>query len=201
MTFLVGSGLIGMADGLIEMETQRESPSRPTLEALAPEFAEFFQVHSRQVFYLCLRMLGDPTKAEDATHDVFLKAWRKLDQFRGDSSWRTWIYRIAINHCRNLQQTWAERNIRAASDDIVMQTAVSDGASPFRVLELKELGGRIQDTMDKLTPEYRLLLLLIADEELSYDQIADLTEQSTDAVRGKLHRARKAFAAEFRKTE
>lgn len=201
MTLWVRFGLIGMADGLIEMETQRESPSRPTLEALAPEFADFFQAHSRQIFYLCLRMLGDPTKAEDATHDVFLKAWRKLDQFRGESSWRTWIYRIAINHCRNLQQTWAERNIRAASDDIVMQTAVSDGASPFRVLELKELGGRIQDTMAKLTPEYRLLLLLIADEELSYDQIADLTEQSTDAVRGKLHRARKAFAAEFQKTE
>lgn len=189
-----------MADGLIEMETQRESPSRPTLEALAPEFAEFFQAHSRQIFYLCLRMLGDPTKAEDATHDVFLKAWRKLDQFRGESSWRTWIYRIAINHCRNLQQTWAERNIHAASDDAVMESAVSDGASPFRVLELKELGGRIEQAMEKLSPEYRLLLLLIADEEMSYAQVAELIEQSTDAVRGKLHRARKAFAIEFQKT-
>lgn len=194
------SGLIGMAERILAMEAPRELAVRPTLEALAPEFAEFFQTHSRQVFYLCLRMLGDPTKAEDATHDVFLKAWRKLDSFRGESSWRTWVYRIAINHCRNLQQAWAERHIHAASDDLVMETAVAEGASPFRVLELKELGGRIQSAMDKLTPEYRLLLLLVADEELSYDQIAELTGQSTDAVRGKLHRARKAFALEFQKT-
>ncbi len=200
VTYRPLSGLIGMADELIEMETQREPSVRPTLEALAPEFADFFQAHSRQVYYLCLRMLGDPTKAEDATHDVFLKAWRKLDQFRGEASWRTWIYRIAINHCRNLQQAWAERNIHAASDDVVMETAVSDGASPFRVLEIKELGERIQNAMDKLGAEYRLLLLLVADEELSYDQIAELTGQTTDAVRGKLHRARKAFAAEFQKT-
>jgi DNA-directed RNA polymerase specialized sigma24 family protein len=54
--------------------------------------------------------------------------------------------------------------------------------------------------MDVLPPEYRLLLLLVADQELSYDQIAALTEQTADAVRGKLHRARKAFAAAFAKT-
>jgi RNA polymerase sigma-70 factor (ECF subfamily) len=145
-------------------------------------------------------LLGDPAKAEDATHDVFLKVWRKLGQFRGESSCRTWIYRIAINHCRNLQQTWAARHIQAASDDAVFEGTVADTDSPLRVLELKELGERIQLTLDKLPPEYRLLLLLVADEELSYDQIGSLTDQTAGAVRGKLHRARKAFAVEFRKT-
>jgi RNA polymerase sigma-70 factor, ECF subfamily len=184
----------------MQLEPVQSTVARPSLEALSPEFATFFETHSRQVFYLCLRMLGDPTKAEDATHDVFLKAWRKLDQFRGEASWRTWIYRIAINHCRNLQQAWAERNIHAVGDDAVLDSAVVDGASPFRVLELKELGSRIERAMDRLPPEYRLLLLLVADEELSYEQVAELTEQSTDAVRGKLHRARKAFGVEFQKT-
>jgi RNA polymerase sigma-70 factor (ECF subfamily) len=70
----------------------------------------------------------------------------------------------------------------------------------LRVLETKELGERIQKTLDGLTPEYRLLLLLVADKELSYEQVGALTEQSADAVRGKLHRARKAFAALFQKT-
>jgi DNA-directed RNA polymerase specialized sigma24 family protein len=55
--------------------------------------------------------------------------------------------------------------------------------------------------LDALPPEYRLLLLLVADEELSYEEVGVLTEQSADAVRGKLHRARKAFAARFRETE
>jgi RNA polymerase sigma-70 factor (ECF subfamily) len=68
------------------------------------------------------------------------------------------------------------------------------------VLETKELGEHIQRTLENLSPEYRLLLLLIADEELSYEQIAELTGQSADAVRGKLHRARKAFKEHFQKT-
>jgi RNA polymerase sigma-70 factor (ECF subfamily) len=70
----------------------------------------------------------------------------------------------------------------------------------LRVLETKELGERIQTALDGLEPEYRLLLLLVADAELSYDEVAALTDQTPGAVRGKLFRARKAFAALFQKT-
>jgi RNA polymerase sigma-70 factor (ECF subfamily) len=70
----------------------------------------------------------------------------------------------------------------------------------LRALQTKELGQRIQTTLEGLPEEYRLLLLLVADEKLSYDEIASLTGQSADAVRGKLHRARKAFAQNFKKT-
>ena len=181
------------------MTEQGESgPAAAVLET--PEFAALYTEHSRAIYYLALRFLGDPEKAEDATHDVFLKAFRKMDQFRGDASWRTWLYRIAINHCRNLQQTWHGRHIFATSDDALWETAAAPTDSPLRVLETKELGQRIQKTLDALPEEYRLLLLLVADEELSYDQVAALTEQSPDAVRGKLHRARKAFAILFAKT-
>ncbi len=72
--------------------------------------------------------------------------------------------------------------------------------SPFRVLETKELGQRIQKALDGLPHEYRLLLLLRADEELSYEEMAALTEQTSDSVRGKLHRARKAFTVLFQKS-
>lgn len=164
------------------------------------EFAELYTEHSRAIYYLALRLLSDPQKAEDATHDVFLKAFRKMDQFRGDSSWRTWLYRITINHCRNLQQTWHDRHMMSNADDAVWETAVSKTDSPLRVLETKELGQRIQKALDGLSDEYRLLLLLVADEQLSYEQVGALTEQSADAVRGKLHRARKAFAVLFKQT-
>lgn len=164
------------------------------------ELAELYAAHSRAIYYLALRFLSDPQKAEDATHDVFLKAFRKLDQFRGESSARTWLYRITVNHCLNLRQTWHERHIHANSDDTVLDHAPSRNDSPLRVLETKELGQRIQKTLDQLTEEYRLLLLLVADEELSYDAIAALVGQSADAVRGKLYRARKAFAEHFKKT-
>ncbi len=163
------------------------------------EWANLYAEHSQSIFYLTLRFLGDPQKAEDATHDVFLKAFRKLDQYRGEASLRTWLYRIAINHCQNLCQSWHSRHIYASDDAAVLENSAAKTDSPLRVLETKELGQRIQKTLDALSEEYRLLLLLVADEELSYDEIAAVVGQSPDAVRGKLHRARKAFAAHFEK--
>ena len=180
--------------------TSPESPAS-SLHALGEsEFADLYSEHSRAIYYLALRFLGDPQKAEDATHDVFLKAFRKMDQFRGESSWRTWLYRIAINHCRNLQQAWTDRHLITNADDAVWETTAAQTDSPLRVLENKELGHRIQTALDGLPAEYRLLLLLVADEQLSYEQVGVLTEQSPDAVRGKLHRARKAFTVLFEQT-
>jgi RNA polymerase sigma-70 factor (ECF subfamily) len=186
-----------VSDPVAECEGQDEAPA-----GLAPSgFADLYTAHSRSIYYLALRFLGDPQKAEDATHDVFLKAYRKLDQFRGEASWRTWLYRIAINHCRNLQQAWQDRHLFSNADEAVWENAAAPTDSPLRVLETRELGERIQKALDGLPGEYRLLLLLVADEELSYEQVGALTEQSPDAVRGKLHRARKAFAVLFQKSD
>ena len=173
---------------------------RPLLGSAPAEFSELYNQHSRAIYYLCLRFLTDPDKAQDATHDVFLKAFRKMGQFRGEASWRTWLYRIAINHCRNLQQAWNERHMLSNADETIFENAAARTDSPLRVLETKELGRRIQKALDGLPAEYRLILLLVADEQLSYEQVGALTDQSTDAVRGKLHRARKAFAALFEQT-
>jgi RNA polymerase sigma-70 factor (ECF subfamily) len=185
-----------MNEPVLGQGAARGAPS----EWAATEFGGLYDEHSRAIYYLALRFLGDPQKAEDATHDVFLKAFRKLDQFRADASVRTWLYRIAINHCQNLCQSWHNRHIYSNADDAVWENAPARNDSPLRVLETKELGERIQKTLDALSDEYRLLLLLIADEELSYEEVAALVGQSADAVRGKLHRARKAFAAHFEKT-
>jgi RNA polymerase sigma-70 factor (ECF subfamily) len=173
-------------------------PPTPNLGSV--EFSSLYVEHSRAIYYLALRLLGDPERAEDATHDVFLKAYRKMDQFRRQASVRTWLYRIAINHCQNISRSWHERNVHTQADETMWNGLQAKLDSPLRVLEIKELGQRIQKTLDALPGEYRLLLLLVADKELSYDEIGTLLSQSPDAVRGKLHRARKAFAAQFDKT-
>lgn len=173
--------------------------SPPPLESASEEFAALYQENSREIYYLTLRLLGDPQRAEDATHDVFLRAFRKWNDFRGESSHRVWLYRIAINHCSNLRQSWHNRHIFAAETDSLENNAPTVTDSPLRVLEIKELGDRIQKALDGLPEEYRLLLLLVADDELSYGEVAALTDQTADAVRGKLHRARKAFALLFKK--
>lgn len=181
------------------VETPRTtSPAAPVLEPR--EFADIYEAYSRPVYYLALRMLGEPSDAEDAAHDVFLKVCRHLGEFRGESRLRTWLYRITINHCQNLLRRWHRRNVVPTSDANLWESTATPEDGPVRVLETKELGQRIQKTLDVLPEEYRLVLLLVADQNLSYDQVAELTQQTADAVRGKLHRARKAFAIEFRKT-
>ncbi|MCI0744296.1 MAG: RNA polymerase sigma factor [Verrucomicrobia subdivision 3 bacterium] len=165
------------------------------------ELGALYEEHSRPIYYLALRLLSNPTQAEDATHDIFLKAFRSLRQFRGESAVRTWLYRIAINHCRNLLTSWHHRAMVNNVDDAFWEHSSTASDTPLRVLETAELGERIQKTLDRLPEEYRLLLLLVADAELSYDAIGELTGQSADAVRGKLHRARKAFALNFQQLE
>jgi RNA polymerase sigma-70 factor, ECF subfamily len=182
-----------------EPAMESEPLTRAPADLGSGEFSSLYAENSRAIYYLALRYLSDPQKAEDATHDVFLKAFRKLDQFRGEASLRTWLYRIAINHCQNLRQAWHDRHVFSNADDAVWDNAVARTDSPLRILETKELGERIQKTLDGLSDEYRLLLLLVADEELSYEQVGALVGQSPDAVRGKLHRARKTFAALFEK--
>ena len=172
----------------------------PPGDASTDEFGRVYEEHSRAIYFLVLRFLGDPTKAEDITHDVFLRAWRHLGQFRHESAWRTWLYRIAINQCRNHVVSWSARNLVSNADEAVWEGTEARTDSPLRVLEIKELGERIHRVLDGLSEEYRLLLLLVADEQLSYDEVGDLTGQTADAVRGKLHRARKAFAAQFAAT-
>jgi len=186
-------------------ETQQGAGEAPVVKPVwlsGPfhEFGKVYEEHSQAIYYLALRLLGDPTQAQDATHDVFLKAFRKMDSFRGEAGIRTWLYRITINHCQNLQQSWHARHMFSNADDAIWETAGTVSDDPLRVLETKELGQRIQQSLEKLPEEYRLLLLLVADQELSYEEIGALTDQSADAVRGKLHRARKAFGMNFKKT-
>lgn len=192
---------VACIDKPLDNSASEASPRDSAAPWTSPEFGAIYEQHSKPIYYLALRMLSDPTQAEDATHDVFLKAFRNMKQFRGDSAVRTWLYRIAINHCQNLLQTWHRRTMVNNVEDDFWERSSSAGESPLLALETTELGERIQQTLDRLPEEYRLLLLLVADQDLSYEHIGELTNQSSDAVRGKLHRARKAFTAFFQQTE
>jgi RNA polymerase sigma-70 factor, ECF subfamily len=175
----------------------QECPGTTAAEVDARDFTLLYREHCQAVFYLALRLTGNATQAEDVTHDVFLKAFRAADRFEGTAAVRTWLYRITLNHCANLRKSWSARNIHSSGEEADLERPSSPDRIPSAVLESKELGERIQKALESLTPEYRLVLLLVADESLSYEQVGQLTQQSADAVRGKLHRARKAFAVAF----
>ena len=165
-----------------------------------PDFDGLYRDHAQSIYYLALRLLGDPLQAEDATQDVFLKAYAKFSTFRGESEVRTWLYRITLNHCSHLRLRWSVRNIQTTLDESDFDQLPGPAEDPLRHVETKELGERIQRTLLTLPEDYRVLLLLVADQNLSYEQIGTLTQQTADAVRGKLHRARRAFTQAFAKT-
>lgn len=184
---------------LPRMEAPLASP--PEEPDGSSEFDAIYREHAKAIFYFALRILGDATRAEDAAHDVFLKAFRSREQFRGDSSVRTWLYRITLNHCRNLIASWHQRTMVNNMEEGFWHDSSPHAETPLRALENSELGLRIERTLHALPEEYRTLLLLVADARLSYEEVGELTGQTADAVRGKLHRARKAFAVHFDQTE
>src|SRR5215469_18347436 len=108
--------LITMESLVDNSSREQASPASPLPDLASDELAELYRAHSREIYYLTLRLLGDAQRAEDATHDVFLKAFRKLADFRHDSSCRAWLYRIAINHCSNLRQSWHNRHVFATEE-------------------------------------------------------------------------------------
>lgn len=183
----------------MERAPQTAGEEVPRIAWAHPDFGAVYEEHSQCVYYLALRLMGDPAQAQDATHDVFLKAFRKIGQFQGKSGLRTWLYRITLNHCQNLRQSWHQRHMFSNAEEGVWETASGLEENPYQALETKELGQRIQAALEALPEEYRVLILLVADDKLSYEEVGELTGQSADAVRGKLHRARKAFAQQFAK--
>ena len=135
------------------------------------------------------------------TQEIFYQVYRNLANFEGKSQFYTWLYRIALNHCSNLRSSWHARNVHTQEDESVIEQAAGASASPFRDVEMSELGRRIQRALDGLQEEYRILLLLVADQELSYDEIADVLNTTRAAVKSLLFRAREEFRQVYAKVE
>ena len=150
-----------------------------------------YERYSRKVFGFARRFLGDAGHAEDVTQEVFLRVFRKLDGFRGDARFSTWLFRITVNACKNKRRS-LDRDQRF--DPLRFRETRADAShAPEVDLEAQGLGDRIDRALDELGDEQRALLLLKAVEELSYREIGALFDQSENQIRGKLYRARKAF--------
>ncbi len=149
----------------------------------ADAFAALVRRHSGPVYRVALRMLGGPDDAEDVTQDVFLQVWRGLDQFRGDSSLSTWLYRVTTNRCLNrLQRT---RRVEPLPDVVA-----SSAPGPERIVEARSQLEELGHVILALSPQQRAVLVLREFEGCSYDQIAEILQVGLPAVKSRLHRAR-----------
>ena len=166
--------------------------------------AELVTEHQRMVYQLSLNLLGDHNEALDLSQEVFLRVFRTIGSFRGQSALRTWIYRIVVNQARNRQRWWRRRHrAQQVSLDEHLQDygdfpEQTDGASPDRMLGRKELAERIRTALDKLPFDQRTAIVLREIDGLSYEEIGFSLGIAVGTVKSRLARAREALRAQLR---
>jgi RNA polymerase sigma-70 factor (ECF subfamily) len=163
-------------------------------------FADLVRRHHPAIHGLCLSMLGSAVEADDAAQDAFLKAYRSLSRFRGESTFGSWLYRVAANVCldrlrrrkREKTDSW-EGLVEERGDDIErLMPSTPDGSA---ALEDKDLVDRV---LGCLSPEHRLILTLREVQGLDYRELTQTLDCSLDAVKSRLKRARQSFEEQLR---
>ncbi len=160
--------------------------------------AELVAEHQRMVYQLAFHLLGDRDEALDLSQDVFMRVFRTLPQFRGQSQLRTWIYRIVVNQARNRQRWWRRR--RRASQISLDQHLEAHGepsgdpqSAPDNMLAQKRLGSQLRKALDALPFDQRSVIVLREIDGLSYDEIAFSLGVTLGTVKSRLTRARRAL--------
>lgn len=163
-------------------------------------FNELVVTYQRRVFALVFRMLGRREEAEDLAQEVFVQVFKAIDQFRGDSKLSTWIYRIAVNLCKNRAKYLSRRHandqddVDAMADRLPFSAAkgVSVGgiSRPDELVEGMQLEVVVKRAIAQIEPEFREVLILRDVEDMSYEEIAEVTGLADGTVKSRIHRAR-----------
>ena len=165
--------------------------------------ADLVAEHQRMVVQLAMNLLGDRDEALDLSQEVFLRVFRTIHRFRGQSALRTWIYRIAVNQARNRHRAWRRRH-RAHQISLDEHVAThgdfltASDAAPDRALAQKELATRLQSALDHLPFDQRTVVVLREVDGLSYEEIAFSLGLAIGTVKSRLTRARRALRLELR---
>ena len=164
--------------------------------------ADLVAAHQRTVFNLAFHLLGDRDEALDLSQEVFLRVFRTLSRFRGQSALRTWIYRIVVNQARNRQRWWRRRRRTdlVSLDDHLERCGDLEATGevlPDRLLASKETAARIWAAMEQLPFDQRTALVLREVDGLRYEEIAFSLDVAVGTVKSRLTRARQALREEL----
>jgi len=152
-------------------------------------FRGLFEAYKDRVYSIALRFSGDQALAMDLAQDTFLKLFSCIRDFRGDSSFSTWVYRLVVNSCLDHQRrSW--RMIPIADELLAVLRSPADSLDAMLQTEMRE---RVRGAVEKLSPDLRMVTILRYTEGLSYEQIAEVLGCSTGTVASRLNRAHKAL--------
>jgi len=168
-------------------------------------FNELVKAYERRVFGLVFRMLNSRAESEDLTQEVFVQVFKAIGTFRGDSKLSTWIYRIAVNLCKNRTKYLSRRHqgeqddIDAMADRAPLSAAkgvsVGDISRPDELVEGMQLETIVKRAIESIDPEFREVLILRDVEDMSYEEIAEVTGLADGTVKSRIHRARAQLRA------
>lgn len=166
-------------------------------------FNELVLLYEQRVYRLLLRMVGNPSEAQDLAQEVFVQVFKSVDTFRGDSKLNTWIYRISINLCKNRLKYLARRHastqeeleVAAEASTLAAATGVTSGevAQPDLALMGTQAERIVKQCIMALDEEHREILILRDVEDLPYEEIMAITGLAVGTVKSRIHRARTAL--------
>jgi RNA polymerase sigma-70 factor (ECF subfamily) len=160
--------------------------------------------YQRRLMRLLSRIVHDPAEAEDVVQETFIKAYRALRHFRGDSAFYTWLYRIGINTAKNFLATQGRRMPTSTDADTERAEAFNDGEhlrdinTPESMLASKQIAQTVNAAMDALPVDLRTAIALREIEGLSYEEISDIMACPIGTVRSRIFRAREVIADKLR---
>lgn len=160
--------------------------------------------YQRKLVRLLSRLISDPAEVEDVAQEAFIKAYRALPGFRGDSAFYTWLYRIGINAAKNHWAAKGRRTPTTSEFDSEEAEAYEQGEqlrdnnTPERILMSKQLGDTVNSAMDGLPEDLRNAIVLREIDGLSYEEIAEIMECPIGTVRSRIFRAREAIAEKLK---
>lgn len=163
-------------------------------------FNELVQAYGRRVSGLVFRMLGNRAEAEDLTQEVFVQVFKAIGSFRGDSKLSTWIYRIAVNLCKNrtkylrVRHAGEQDELEAVAERVPLGEAtranVAQIERPDEAMAGRQVEKIVQDAIARIDPTFRECLVLRDVEELSYEEIGEITGLPPGTVKSRIFRAR-----------
>ena len=160
--------------------------------------------YQRKIFRLLSRLIRDSAEIEDVAQEAFVKAYRALPNFRGDSAFYTWLYRIAINTAKTSLVSQGRRAPTSTQSDVEEAETFDDGDhlrdlnTPDSMLVTKQVGDAVNRAIDQLPEDLRTAIVLREIEGLSYEEIAESMQCPIGTVRSRIFRAREAIALELR---
>ena len=165
----------------------------------ASAFEEVYEQFSPMVFNLCLRLSGDPTRAQDLSQEVFLRVFRGLGRFQGRSTLATWVYRIAVNHCRS---KLGRRRLRmeSLSQEVPESYLEDPSRGPEEHLLASDSGDIVARALLELPHSFREAVVLRDIEGLSYSEIASILSVRIGTVRSRIARGRERLRVVLEKS-